>query len=255
MTSSQFFIRKTDIHPPHAFLGGEEHHHLKMVLRARAGDKVSLFDEEGLRYRAVVERSDKDRTVLRIEEIIKEERSAIEITLAQSLLKAPAMEFVFQKATELGASAVIPVQARRSVVRMEGRAAKKIERWRRIVLEAAKQCKITFPPDILPLATVEHLVEERRDAVRLLLSENRGRMLREILVEEGPQSLRGERATLKSAPLSVLLVVGPEGGWEPDEEAFLLGGGFKAVSLGKNILRAETASLAGLAMIFHFWNG
>jgi len=254
LTSSQFFVKKEDIHLPHAFLRGVEHHHLKMVLRIKAGEKIELFDEEGRRYSAVVGRSEIDRTVLEIEEVREEKRSRILITLAQSLIKAQAMDFVVQKATELGASAVIPVEARRSVARIEGKVDKKLERWRRIALEAAKQCKITFPPDILPPLTLERLAQERRDGVKLLLSENQGRMMRDILVGDGSGTFPGARIVPAPSPPSVLIVVGPEGGWESEEEAFLLASGFEAVSLGKNILRAETAALAGLAMISHFWN-
>lgn len=240
MTSSHFFIKKKDLCFPRAFLEGDEHHHLCRVLRVRPGTRISLFDEDGRRYRAVVERPEKDRTVLQIEGAEDGVRAGTRIALAQSLLKARAMEDVIRRATELGAAALIPVRARRSVARIEGEAGKKVERWRRIALEAAKQCKISYPPDILPISTPAQLAKERQDELKLLLSENGGRPLGDFLLRDGPKA--------------VLLAVGPEGGWEPEEESLFLGRGFEAVSLGRYVLRAETAALAGLALISHFWD-
>ena len=239
MTSSHFFIKKKDVCFPRAFLQGDEHHHLCRVLRVKPGTRVSLFDEDGRRYLAVVENPEKERTVLRIEGTEEGVRPGTRITLAQSMLKAQAMDGVVRKATELGAAAILPVCARRSVARAEGEAGRKTERWRRIALEAAKQCKITYPPDILPVSTPARLAE-RQDELRLLLNENGGRPLRDVLIREVPKC--------------ALLAVGPEGGWEPEEESLFLGRGFETVSLGRTVMRAETAALAGLAMLSHFWD-
>jgi 16S rRNA (uracil1498-N3)-methyltransferase len=126
---------------------------------------------------------------------------------------------------------------------------KKIERWKKIALEAVKQSQMSFLPSISHPIPVEKLVEGREEEKKLLLSENRGKYLRDILIENSNSELR----TPKS-PSSVLILVGPEGGWTDEEEKYILNHGYEAVSLGGQTLRADTAALCSLALISHFWN-
>jgi len=249
LTSNRFYIRQSDIDSSYVFIYGDEHHHLSNVARIRPKEKVWLFDEQGTRYLARVEEVTKEGTRLTILEKEETTEPGVKITLAQAIIKSKRMNSILQQATELGASMIIPVITARTVVRIEGKAEKKLERWEKIVREAAKQCKCPFFPSILPPVSLKSLIEERQETLKLVLSENRGKYLRDILVRNSGSGREKEKP-----PSSVIILVGPEGGWTDEEENTILSHGYEAVSLGKQILRAETAALSGLAMVSHFWN-
>jgi 16S rRNA (uracil1498-N3)-methyltransferase len=249
LTSNRFSLKQSDIRSSSVFLDGEEHHHLSRVARIKPGEKVWLFDEHGTNYLARVEEISKKRTRLAILERQVTPVPKVKITLAQALIKSKKMNSIIQKATELGVTTIIPVLTARTVVRIEERAKKKLERWQKIIHAAAKQSKIHFLPSISFPVTLKKLVEERDEAKKLVLSENRGKYLKDILVQG--TGLEREREEL---PSSVVILVGPEGGWTSEEEEYILGHGYEAVSLGRQVLRTETASLSSLAMISHFWN-
>lgn len=249
MTSKRFFIKQGNIQFHTVTLYGEEHHHLSRVARIRPGERVWLFDQRGRNYLARVEKIRKNGTELFIMERMDKDEPGIKITLAQALLKLSKMEIIIQKATELGVLTVIPVITSRTVVKIEEKTQEKMERWKRIAREAAKQSQGCLVPSIsfpLPLA---RLLKEREDEKKLLLSENRGQYFRDILTQN---PLCG--ASKEGPPSSVLILVGPEGGWTEEEEAKILSHGYQAVSLGRRILRAETAAICSLSLISHFWN-
>lgn len=247
MTSHQFFIEKSDIRFPLVYLDGEEHHHLSKVLRAKPGQKVWLCDEDGTRYEAAIENIERKKTRLHILERKEREKRGVSVTLAQALLKPKKIDFIVQKATELGAAVFIPVITARSIIKVEDRIERKIERWRKIAREAAKQSRSSFIPSVLPPQPLRTVIDESREDKKLLFSERRGKYLKEILVRPYLKQ-RGNPVS------SVLLLIGPEGGWTEEEEEDLLGRGCEPISLGSRILRAETAALSALAMITHFWN-
>lgn len=246
MTSTHFFIDRKNLIFPHAWLEGTEHHHLSRVLRAKKGKKVWLVDERGNRYLAEVVTVRTDRTQLLLIERKDLEVAEIRISLAQATLKSKKMDFLIQKATELGITAFIPVETERSIAKIKDREAGKIERWRKIAREAAKQSRRSLLPDIHPPRPFSALISESKDSRRFILTEDRGTYLREILTDP-----LGNRS-LGHAP-SVLLLVGPEGGWAAAEVKAAHDHGFESVSLGRRVLRAETAALAALALISHFW--
>jgi 16S rRNA (uracil1498-N3)-methyltransferase len=246
LTSNHFLVKQKNLRPPYASLDGEEHHHLCRVLRTRPGEKVWLVDERGTSFRAEVLEVGRDQTRLFVLE--KEEASAakVRVVLAQALIKSKNMDLVIQKATELGVQAVAPVKASRSVLRLEGRVETRLERWRKIAREAAKQSRRPDVPVIFPPSPFSVFLESRDEPRRLILCEDGGRPLRDILVDEAGDSASSERP-------GVVLLVGPEGGWSKGEQQQAVEKGFEAVSLGTNILRAETAALAALAAIQIFW--
>lgn len=249
MTSNRFSIKKSHIRSTFVFLDGEEHHHLSKVARVKPMEKVWLFDERGTNYLARVEEITKERTRLAILDRQVTPEPRVKITLAQALIKSKKMNSILQKATELGVTSIIPVITARTVVRIEERAEQKLERWRKIINAAAKQSKIPFLPSISSPVTLEKLVKERDETKKLVLSENRGEYLRNILLQGS-----GPDIEIEEPPSSVIILVGPEGGWTREEEEYILEHGYEAVSLGTQILRTETASLSSLAMISHFWN-
>jgi 16S rRNA (uracil1498-N3)-methyltransferase len=250
VTSNHFFIPKARAAASVLVLEGREHRHLGRVLRARPGDVVTLFDEEGAKYTARIEEIAAEATTLVCLERTPGEARRTRIGLAQGLLKAKTMDFVVQKSAELGLSDFFPVTAARSVARFEGegagsgKVARKIGRWEQIALEAAKQSRLGRAVRIhAPLSLDEFLADPPPDAA-LFLSERRGSLLRDVLRDAGD-----------APPATAAVLVGPEGGWTDAEEEAIAGRGYRAVSLGRSVLRAETAALAAAALLAHFWNG
>lgn len=231
---------------PFAFLEGDEHFHLSRVLRVRPGKKIWLADERGMRYRAEVQEVQEEKTKLLILETEEPEEQKIRLILAQALLKSKKMDLVIQKSTELGVASLIPVQAARSVVRLQEEQ-KRVARWQRIASQAAKQSRRSSVPLIFPPQSFPNFLENFEARQKFILSEGGGRLLREILVPSVPSA--GQ-----SGVPTVIILVGPEGGWTEEEEGQAVARGFEAVSLGKQVLRSETAALAALSLITHFWN-
>lgn len=248
MTSNRFYIKQTKPRSYTVLLYGEEHHHLSKVARIKPKEKVWLFDEHGTNYLARVEEIEKDRTRLSILEEKGKEEPRTKITLAQSLIKSKKMDLILQKATELGLTTFIPVIADRSIVKIEEKIKTRLERWKKISQEATKQCGRSVIPTILSPQHLRKVLEERNEERKLFLCENRGNYLKNILLQELDRRGRDKQ------PFSVIVLAGPEGGWTAEEENLILGHGYEAVSLGKYILKSETASISSLAMISHFWN-
>ncbi|MHB8094742.1 MAG: RsmE family RNA methyltransferase [Candidatus Aminicenantales bacterium] len=246
MTSNQFFSGRINPDASQAFLEGDEHHHLARVARIRTGDQVWIFDSRGQRFLTEVEEIGKDRTRLRIIRAAESGEEDLRIVLGQACAKPKAMDLIVQKATELGVSTIVPLRTARSLPQGESGGGKKLDRWRRIALEAAKQSCRPAVPEIEPVLALAALAGRDVPGEKIFLSENGGVLLREILMDG-----------LKRIPRPdwVTLLTGPEGGWAPDEEKTLAGLGFRPVSLGRTIVRAETAAVCGVGMIAHFWNG
>lgn len=248
MTSNRFVINPENLHPPYALLEGEEHYHLSRVLRIRPGEQVWLVEERGVSFRAEVLEVGRNKTRLRVLEEEAAGAAEIPVVLGQSLIKSKNMDLVIQKATELGVQAVVPVEASRSVIKLKGREANKLERWRKIAREAAKQSRRIGVPSVFPIQSFSEFLESRKESRKFLLCEAGGTLLRCLLGEmAGDLPATGIRG--------VVLLVGPEGGWSGEEERRAVDHGFQAVSLGTRILRSETAALAGLAAIQVFWGG
>jgi len=246
LTSNHFLIKQKNLHPPQALLDEEEHHHLSRVLRMGPGEKVCLVDEQGNSYRAEVEEVGRRQTRLSILEKRDASAGKLRLVLAQALIKSKSMDLVIQKATELGVEVIIPVEAARSVVRLKEKEAGKLERWRKIAREAAKQSRRSDIPVIQLPQPYSSFLKARDEARRLILCEDGRVFLRDILAVGPAQPGHLE------VP-AVVVLVGPEGGWTKKEEEQAVEKGFEAVSLGSRILRSETAALAILAAISVFW--
>lgn len=224
---------------------GAEARHIRRVLRLGPGARILLMDGRGFRCEALIESADRHEVHVRAEKILTPPiPSPIEITICQALLKSQSMDFVIQKTSELGVHAVQPFCSGRTVVKMErGRAHARLKRWRDIAVSAAKQSDRDRPAEIREPLSFEDLVtlSRKADALKLVLYE-----------EEEDRDLKG---LLRSRPETkrIIGMVGPEGGFSPDEVRVAGESGFLAVSLGRRTLRAETAALTLVAIIQYEW--
>jgi 16S rRNA (uracil1498-N3)-methyltransferase len=211
--------------------------HLVRVLRLRTGDEVVLFNGDGADYAAVLCEAGRRRVtarVLRSEEVATE--SPLRVTLAQALARGDKMDLVVQKATELGATAIVPLLTERSEVRLDaGRAGKRVEHWRAVAASACEQCGRARLPEIAPLQGIETWS-------RSLPGDG---PMRVALLPEATMRVRD----LPSPTAGIVLMAGPEGGLGKRDIAVLTAAGFAGLNLGPRILRTETAGLAALAAL------
>ncbi|HSE33935.1 MAG TPA: 16S rRNA (uracil(1498)-N(3))-methyltransferase [Pyrinomonadaceae bacterium] len=245
MTRRRFYA------PPEAFdfqaksvsLGIDEARHLREVLRLKAGDGVRVFDGAGKEYNAVVLKAMRDSAVLELGDIAEpaSQESPLHLTLALALLKGDKFDLVVQKATELGVNELIPVMTKFADIRLHdpSDASKRVARWQRIALEAAKQSgRAALPVINAPLPFDELVRREAADGA-----------LRVMFAERGGQSMADLPETLSTRAASVL--VGSEGGWAPEEIASAAEHGWKIVTLGGRVMRAETAAITVTALMQH----
>ena len=219
-------------------LAPEAAQHVAKSLRLKAGDAITVFDGRGGEYDATLQRIDKDRVDVKVGAFRAEEReSALALGLVQGLPEADKMDWIIQKATELGITWVQPVICERSVVRLSGeRAARREAHWRRVAVAAAEQCGRTRVPEVRPALGFMSWIAAPADVPRWML------------VRDAPPLAAHAPAT---SPLE--LVVGPEGGLAEREVALARDRGCEPVSLGPRVLRTETAPLAALAAIHALW--
>lgn len=226
---------------------GEAFHHLCRVLRLKEGDALYALDGLGTLYHVTLDAVGKSSA----QGHVTDQQPAggeppVSITLAAAIPKGERWEWVLQKATELGVSRILPLMTSRTVVQIEPRKAQdKQARWQKIVLEAAEQCERGRVPEVLPPMTWNAFAasagpEAVQNGVLLACLERAGEPMPHVLARI-------------PTPAAVTVLVGPEGGFSPDETAEALAMGARGISLGTRILRAETASLAVLAMLgYHY---
>ena len=223
-----------------AALGGEQAAHLIRVLRAQAGMEFDIVAGDRV-WRAVIAGIHGDQVRFNLMAEVEAD-PALPVTLLLSVFKFDRMEWAIEKATELGVERIVPVVARRSEKHLAQAAANRVERWRKIAREAAQQSRRSDVPaieDPLPLKTA---ARREGDAVRLLLAEQeRTTTLRNALSDAIDHA--GDEAPV------LRVAVGPEGGWAAEEESLFDEQGWKAVTLGPRILRAETAAMTAMAVV------
>ncbi len=244
-------MRRRFYAPPDAFdlrsrsvtLETDEARHLRDVLRLKTGDDVSVFDGEGKEFHGRVAESRRDSARLDIVEEIDPQRpeSPLQLKLAVALLKGEKFDLVVQKTTELGVTQIIPVGTKLADVRLrdESDATKRVSRWQRIALEAAKQSGRARVPEIAAPVSFEHLMNDRTlDVPRLLFTEREG----------------GPLAGVELAhPQSLTMLIGAEGGWTDAELERAKGSGWHLITLGGRVMRAETAAISITALLQHLY--
>ncbi len=241
--------------PPRFFVGGAEAalaagtdftlpeavvRHVQ-VLRLATGDAITLFDGRGGSHAATLSELGKRHALAHVgDHDPAETEPPFRITLAQGLAGGDKMDWLIEKAVELGVAAIQPLQAARSVVRLSGeRAQKRQAHWQALVEAACEQCGRNRLPAVAPVANLDTWLRAPGEGARLLVSPR--------AVQSLPAYATANRETLLAG--GVTLLIGPEGGLAPEEEEAALHAGFTAVSLGPRILRTETAGLACLATL------
>ena len=235
MMTSRFFCPQPLAPNSLAELPSAAAHHALRVLRLSVGDAVTLFNGEGGEYPGRIAEAGRAVRVQLGAWVDVERESPLDMTLAQALPSGDKMDFVVQKAVELGVARIQPLLASRSVVRLAGeRAARRVEHLRQVAISACEQCGRNRLPEIAPILDLRQWLAglaQDNEIWRLLLSPQGGRR---------PRELAGRR---------FLLLVGPEGGLDKEEAAAARLAGFADLSLGPRILRTETAGPAALAAL------
>ena len=237
----RFFIEPAEIGNTYPKITGSDVRHIVRVLRHTRGDKVLLIDGSGFEYPAVIERISGDTVeFVVIGKNIADTTSHLEMVVAQAFLKEKKMVTIVRHLTELGISRWIPVISNRSVARPDPkRMSERTRRWESIAIESLKQCGLSKLPGIAPLTTFSELIGTRE--------EFDGKI---ICWEEESTPLSG---LYPEKPKKLLLVIGPEGGFAREEVEYAQASGFKSVSLGPRVLRAETAAIAACTLMQYLY--
>ncbi len=233
---SRFFVPRDAVQDNIIVIKGDDLNHIKNVLRKKPGDKIVCFDPAGFEYETELVSYGNTQAVLKvIASAQKQTEPAIRIVLAQALPRSSKMDDIVQKATELGASEIIPVITERTVAK-----GSRTERWNRISKESAEQSGRAIVPAVRDTVSFDELLRtaEGFDLKILPWECEESRTLKSVLSE-------------KSELSSILLLIGPEGGFSPSEASKASEKGFMTVSLGKRILRTQTAGPAAMAMILY----
>lgn len=241
---ARFYLPGSQIQNNRGTVSGGELDHLRKVLRLRPGDPVTFFDDKGWEHEGVVRSFTANQGEIDILKSSQTDReSALEVTLALGLTKGEKVDFVVEKATELGVGTVVPFFSAYTVPRLDARKiVTRSERWKKVALSAAKQCGRTRIPVISPPCDFQELLQKPWSCeLKLFFWE-----------KESRQGLNRMRET-KLEPRSLLVVIGPEGGFSPGEARQAIDHGFQPVRLGRRILRAETAAVTALSLVQFLW--
>jgi len=220
-------------------LPAEAAHHLAVVLRAKVGQPVTLFNNTGVEAQCEITRLDKKQLEVRVDALVHVEReSPLKIHLAIGISRGERMDFVLQKSTELGVHAITPLFCERTEVKLaEDRLQKKIEQWKKIIIGACEQSGRAIFPVLHTPTSVDLCLAQDASAQRFVLHHRSDSTL----------------AQQQEKPASVLLLVGPEGGLSDGEIRRAQQAGCAALTLGPRVLRTETAPLAALSVLQYRW--
>ena len=238
----RFFVPQ--LYNEEMYIEGVDARHISKVLRMQPGAQLQIVSDDGVSAMAEITAIASERVSVRcLEKLAESHEPRVRLVLAQGLAKGEKMDFIIQKAVEMGAYSVIPVAMEHSVVRLDGaKAAKKVERWQKIAESAAKQSKRDIIPQVQPVQSMAEMLANCDCTTKIIAYECEDRL-----------SLK---AALKAAEAAggikeLLLIIGPEGGISEGELELARQAGAVPVSLGRRILRAETAGLVAISAIFY----
>ncbi len=241
----RFFIKENQIQNNKITIIGEDVNHIKNVIRKQIGDIIEICNQDNEKsYKCEIEKIEEKQITTKIIEELKAQESNIKVDIFQGLPKAEKMELIIQKSVELGANAIIPVNMKRCVVKLDSKSEeKKIERWQKISESAAKQCGRNNIPEVKHLVNIKDICNKIKDYDAMIVAyEN-----------EKENTLKQELTKLKNKQknLKIGIVIGPEGGLEENDVKLLKESGAKIITLGHRILRTETVALNMLSIIMY----
>jgi 16S rRNA (uracil1498-N3)-methyltransferase len=207
-------------------------HHLKDVLRLKIGDEAILFDRKGVEYLGRIKELSRKQASLSIKRIKQANPAGLNLTIACALPKKSRMDDIVDKLTQLGVDSIIPFISERVITKPDEKIENKLDRWRKIALNASEQSQRSKLPDITPVLNFKHL-----------LTQSTQYGLKLIPTLEGPR-LNIREIIPSTLPASILTLIGPEGDFSPEEIDQAMICGFTPVSLGENVLRVDTAAIA-----------
>ena len=235
----RFPVRKSQIKNGQAIISGSDYRHIVKVLRLKVGHEIILFDESGTEHSATITEIAKNEVKLAIAESRKvETESSLNIVLLQVVPKGNKMDFIIEKATELGVKTIVPVIADRSQIRKTG----KIERWRKVAKESSKQCGRTAQPDIYTLKNFREVIKLYNHSALRMILDNQCKDDIKYVITSVPQS-----------PTNITLLVGPEGGFSNAEIRLAKENGFIPTGLGPRTFRTETASIVAITILQYIY--
>lgn len=242
----KFFVHNNQLQENNIKIIGEDVKHISSVLRMKIGDEITVCHlETNLNYLAKITAMEKEAIICSILDCQKPfAESNIKVTIFQGLPKADKMEYIIQKATELGAIQIVPVSMKRSIVKLEGQTAnQKVQRWQKIAETASKQSGRDIIPEVKTIQTVKEVCPMLSKYDKVLLAyENEQKI-----------SLKQELQTIQAGEkeITIGMIIGPEGGFDCMEVESFMQAGARPVSLGKRILRTETASVTMISNIMY----
>lgn len=237
----RYFIDERNFLDDKIVLRREDYHHLKKVLRTRVGEQIEFCDGMGSDYLGILDQYLDDQAVFKVlKKWINESEPPLEVVLYQGLPKSDKMDLIIQKSVELGVTKIVPLEAKRSVVRLEGKeVSKKIDRWNKISKEASKQCGRGIIPEVCkPLAWSEALELVKDTDLSLIPYEN-----------QKEKSLKG--ILRETSAKKIAIFIGPEGGFDESEIDKAIKNRVFPVSLGPRILRTESAGFTILSILMY----
>lgn len=237
----RFFIPQ--LYSEEMYIEGVDAWHISKVLRMQPREKLQIVSDDGVSAVAEIASIDRERVYVRcLEKLAESHEPQVKLVLAQGLTKGEKMDFIVQKAVEMGAYSVIPVAMEHSVVRLEGaKAAKKVERWQKIAESAAKQSKRDIIPQVQPVQSMAQMLADNNFQTKIIAYECEDKI-----------SLKAALQAAEAGGIQkLLLIIGPEGGISEHELELAKAAGAVPVSLGRRILRAETAGLVAISAIFY----
>lgn len=217
-------------------LKDDDIYHITKVMRITEGEKVEIVYKNETYISEIIKNNNtiKAKIITKLDEYNELDN---EIILVQSLVKEQKMDYILQKSTELGVNKIIPFKASRSIVKENDKEIKKIERWNKITKEASEQSKRNIIPEVTKPVNINELIDLSKNIdIKIICTVNE----KSINLKECLKNIENK---------SIIFVVGPEGGFTNEEESKLIDSGFTSISLGKSVLRTETASLFVLSVI------
>lgn len=238
----RFFIPR--LYSEEMYIEGVDARHISKVLRMQPQDKLQIVSDDGVSAVAEITAIDSERVYVRcLEKLAESHETRVKLVLAQGLAKGEKMDFIIQKAVEMGACSVVPVAMEHSVVRLEGvKAAKKIERWQKIAESAAKQSKRDIIPQVQSVQNMAQMLANNDCSTKIIAYECEDKVSLKTALQ---------KAEADGGISDLLLIIGPEGGISERELEEARKAGAVPVSLGRRILRAETAGLVAISAIFY----